>query len=272
MARDSKYDLSGKVALVTGATAFIGRAVALRLSNLGATVVINGRNPETGRQAVEEVEAAGGRAFFEKADITEGAQVEEMVKRVIERLGKIDILVASGAGASADSLPFLLFQDMSHDEMEYYIKTHWLTRAYAIQAVARHMSTEGSGKIVVVGTDAGRVATVGESMIGGSSGGMMQMCRALARELGRKNIRINMVSMSFISDAIPRWGESSEPLADKQDEHGNNKGMLENLRKRMIFDVTCGDIAEAVAFFASPASDAITGQTLSVNGGLSTPG
>ncbi len=272
MNHDPKYDLSGKIALVTGATAFIGRAVALRLAQLGAEVVVNGRNGEAGQQVVRDIEAAGGRAHFAQADITDGAQIESMVERVAEKLGNIDILVASGAAASTDSLPFRLFQEMDHADMDHYIRSHWLSRAYTIQAVARHMAANGGGKMVMLGTDAGRVATVGESMIGGATSAMMQMCRALARELGRKNIRINVVSMSFIADAIPRWGQSSAPLEDKMDAHGNKQGMLESLRKRMIFDVTTEDIAEAAAFFASPASDAITGQTLSVNGGLSTPG
>ncbi len=256
----ANFDLSGKVALITGSTAYIGRASAHKLASLGATVV-------------EEITAAGGSAIFEQADLTQADAMAQMADRIIERLGKIDILVASGAGASQDSLPFRLFQEMSTDDLDYYIKTHWLTRAYALKAVTPHMAKAGGGKVVLVGTDAGRIATVGESMIGGSTAGMMQMSRALARELGRDKIRINTVSMSFISDAIPRWGQSSEPLQDEKDAAGNHKkGMLDKLKKRMIFDVQCEDIAETIAFFASPASDAITGQTLSVNGGLSTPG
>ena len=122
------------------------------------------------------------------------------------------------------------------------------------------------GKIVAIGTDAGRVATVGESFIGGATGGMMQMCRVLARELGRDGIRVNAVAMSYIADAEPRWGGASPELASHE------RGMLQQLKKRMLFPVHCADIAQAAAFFAGPESDAITGQTLSVNGGLSTPG
>ena len=129
------------------------------------------------------------------------------------------------------------------------------------------MALHGRGKIVAVGTDAGRVATVGESFIGGATAGMMQMCRVLARELGRDGIRVNAVAMSYIWDAEPRWGPGSPAL-----EGGHGKGMIENLRKRMLFPVHCQDIANAAAFLAGPESDAITGQTLSVNGGLSTPG
>ncbi|MBW8463241.1 SDR family oxidoreductase, partial [Acidovorax sp.] len=159
------------------------------------------------------------------------------------------------------------FKEMSNGDFDNYIRAHWLTRAFAIQAAARVMALHGRGKIVAVGTDAGRVATVGESFIGGATAGMMQMCRVLARELGRDGIRVNAVAMSYIWDAEPRWGPGSPAL-----EGGHGKGMIENLRKRMLFPVHCQDIANAAAFLAGPESDAITGQTLSVNGGLSTPG
>lgn len=264
--------LAGKVALVTGATGYIGKAIAIKLARQGAYIAVNGRNQPAGKAVVEEIIALGGSALFAPADITDSQQVKAMVNDVVSELGKLDILVASGAGASHDSLPFRLFDELDHDEIDYYIKSHWLSRAYVVQASVKHMKASGGGKIVMLGTDAGRIATVGESMIGGSTAGMMQMSRALARELGRHNIRINVVSMSYISDAEPRWQNSSDALESKQDAEGKRKGMLENLRKRMLFDVTTEDIAGAVAFFASPSSDAITGQTLSVNGGLSTPG
>ncbi len=264
--------LAGKIALITGATGFIGRAVALKLASLGASIAVNGRNEQAGQKVVAEIVALGGVAIFAPADITDGKQVNTMVDNVAAHFGKLDILVASGAGASHDSLPFRLFDELDHSEIDYYIKSHWLSRAYTVQAAIKHLKAAGGGKVVLIGTDAGRVATVGESMIGGSTAGMMQMSRALARELGRHQIRINVVSMSYISDAEPRWHNSSDALESKEDAEGKRKGMLENLRKRMLFDVTTEDIAATVAFFAGPASDAITGQTLSVNGGLSTPG
>lgn len=263
----STHDLHGKTALVTGATAFIGRAVAIELARRGARVVVNGRNPDSGRAVIEEIAAAGGQAEFEAADLTDRTAVQAMVERIVQRHGRLDVLVASGAGASSDSLAFKLFMEMEGADFETYIRSHWLTRAYAIQAAATAMRTQRHGKIVAIGTDAGRVATVGESFIGGATGGMMQMCRVLARELGRDGIRINAVAMSYIWDAEPRWGGGSAALAGA---HG--QGMIDNLRKRMLFPVHCDDIAQAAAFFAGPESDAITGQTLSVNGGLSTPG
>lgn len=259
--------LRDKIALVTGATAFIGRAVALELAQRGARVIVNGRNPESGRAVVDEIAAAGGQAEFVAADLTDRTAVQAMVARIVESHARLDLLVASGAGASSDSLAFKLFMEMEEPDFDAYIRSHWLSRAYAIQAAAGVMRTQRNGKIVAIGTDAGRVATVGESFIGGATGGMMQMCRVLARELGRDGIRINAVAMSYIWDAEPRWGGGSAALAGA---HG--QGMIDNLKKRMLFPVHCKDIAQAAAFFAGPESDAITGQTLSVNGGLSTPG
>lgn len=259
--------LQDRIALVTGATAYIGRAAAQELARRGALVVVNGRNAHNGQAVVDEIHSAGGRAEFEAADLTDREAVQAMVGRIVQRHGRLDVLVASGAGASSDSLAFKLFMEMEGADFETYIRSHWLTRAHAIQAAAAAMRTQRYGKIVAIGTDAGRVATVGESFIGGATGGMMQMCRVLARELGRDGIRINAVAMSYIWDAEPRWGGGSPALAGA---HG--PGMIDNLRKRMLFPVHCADIAQAAAFFAGQESDAITGQTLSVNGGLSTPG
>lgn len=259
--------LTGRIALVTGATGFIGRACVLRLARAGATVVVSGRNVQAGAAVVSQIEAAGGKACFEAADLYDPAQIHALAGRVAARFGRIDVLVGSGAGASQDSLGFRLFKEMDEQHIERFIRAHWLTRLHAIRAVYPHMRAAG-GSMVMIGTDAGRVATVGEALIGGATAAMMQMCRALAREFGREGIRVNVVSMSYISDAEPRWQDGSESLMGA-DRHA---GMLQNLRRRMLFDVRCQDIAEAVAFLASPAAQAITGQTLSVNGGLSTPG
>lgn len=151
------------------------------------------------------------------------------------------MLVASGAGASHDSPSFRLFKDMDLEHYDQYLRAHFLSRVYAIRAMQPHLRDAGGGSMVMIGTGAGRVATVGESLLGGSTSCMMQMYRVLAREFGREKIRVNVVAMSFISDAIPRWGGGSAALMA---DHGKG-GMLENLRKRMLFDVTCRDIANA---------------------------
>ena len=239
--------LQDQIALVTGATAFIGRAIVLELARRGAHVVVNGRNPEAGQAVINEIAANGYSATFEQADLTNSDAVHAMVDRVAERHGRLDILVASGAGASADSPSFRLFKEMSNGDFDNYIRAHWLTRAFAIQAAARVMALHGRGKVVAVGTAAGRVATVGESFIGGATGGMMQLCRVLAVEQRRDGIRVNAVAMCYIWDAESRWGPGSPAL-----EGDNGAGIIENPRKRMLFTVHCQDIANAAAFLAGP--------------------
>lgn len=262
------YALAGDIALVTGSTSHIGKSIARTLAESGAEVIINGRNESAGDEAVLDIERAGGVAHFEQADLLDFTSVRAMTERVVKRFGRIDILVASGAGASRDSPPFQLFEEMVVEDFDRYIRAHWMSRAYAIHCVFPYMKANGGGRIVAICTDAGRVATVGESFIGGATSGMMQMCRVLAREFGRHNVRINSVALSYISDAEPRWGRGSEALEPDPDKR--RAGMLESLRKRMLFDVKQEDIAGAVAYLVSPAADAVTGQTLSVNGGLST--
>lgn len=262
----SEKPLADQVAVVTGATAYIGRACAEELARLGAHVVVSGRNRKDGLAVVAAITRARGSAEFESGDLLQPVAMQALAERVVAAHRRVDILVVTGAGASHDSQAFRLFDDMQAAHWQQYIEAHWLSRVYALQAFAPHMRATGAGSIVLVGTDAGRIATVGESMIGGATGGMMQMSRALAREFGREGVRINVVSLSFVSDAIPRWQAGSAALMD------NHDGMLQQLKKRMLFDVRCEDIAAAVAFFAGPGARAITGQTLSVNGGLSTPG
>lgn len=262
----SEQALSGQVAVVTGATAYIGRACAEQLAALGAHVVVSGRTRSKGEAVVADIVADGGSASYATGDLSQVESMQQLAEQVMREHGRIDMLVVSGAGASHDSQAFRLFHEMEPAHWHQYIEAHWLSRVYSLQAFAPHMRSARQGSIVLVGTDAGRVATVGESMIGGATGGMMQMSRTLAREFGRDGVRINVVSVSFVSDAIPRWQSGSEALLD------NHDGMLKQLQKRMLFDVTCEDVAQAVAFFAGPQASAITGQTLSVNGGLSTPG
>lgn len=259
-------DLNQQVILVTGATSHIGASIADLLAKNGATVVVSGRNEIDGQAKVKKIKSQGGEAIFVAGDMFVPESVKEAVDQVVGRFGRIDSLVISGAGASRDTLPFRFFHEMSADDIESYIKAHWLTRVYAIKAVLPAMKESGGGRIVVLGSDAGRVATAGDSMIGGANAGMMQMCRSLAREFGRDNININTVSMSYIFDAAPRSGGASV----EQSAVGSH--LLEGLKKRMLFDVTSNDIAQAVMFFLGPGGAAITGQTLSVNGGLTTPG
>jgi 3-oxoacyl-[acyl-carrier protein] reductase len=263
-------ELEGQVALVTGGTLNIGQAAAVRLAQAGATVVVNGRNEEQGLEAVDLVQReAGSEAFFENADLLVPSAVEAMVERVVARHGRVDILVASGAGASPDSLPFKFFHEMEVEDFDTYIRSHWLSRVYAIRAVLPQMRLQNGGKIINVTTDAGREPTVGESFIGGAAAGLMQMSKVLAREFGRWGIRVNNVSVSVVPDAPVRWPRKN---AEKEGEKGPESGVGPRLHSRMMFEVSRWQVADMVVHFAGGGGDAITGQTVSVNGGISFPG
>ena len=253
-------ELEGQVALITGGTMNVGQAAAVRLAQRGAIVIVNGRNEGPGRETVELIGGEGGSAFFEKADLTHPGEVAAMVERVIDQHGRIDILVASGAGASPDSLPFKLFHEMDPADYQAYICAHWLTRAYAIRAVLPHMQRQKGGRIIIITTDAGRVPTVGESFIGGAAAGVILMSKVLAREFGRWGIRVNCIATSVVPDAPGRWRST------RLDKMGGQ------LRQRMMFEVSRWHIADLVVHLAGKGGDAITGQTISVSGGISFPG
>ena len=160
-------ELKDKVAVVTGATAFIGRACAIRLAEQGAAVVVSGRNAEAGAAVVAEIEAAGGRACFEAADLFDAGQMQAMADRVAARFGRIDVLVASGAGASHDSPSFRLFKDMDLEHYDQYLRAHFLARVYAIRALQPHLRDAGGGSegMTVAGIADHRNGAKGRSLI-----------------------------------------------------------------------------------------------------------
>ena len=255
-----KSDLNGKVALVTGSSRDIGKAIALKLAENGADVVINGRNTEAGNKVVEQIKAMGRRSIFEKADLYNFSEVKQMADNVIEKLGKIDILVATGAAASAKGLP-RFFREIDPEDYGVFATSRWFSRAYAIRAVLDHMIEREYGKIVMVTTDAGRIPTPGESMNGAAAAAVMLMTRALANEFTRWKIRVNCLSITITETETYQVGLNG-PLGK----------IFQKAADRIPFGIDKPeDIAEAALFFASAESDQITGATLSINGGLSFP-
>jgi 3-oxoacyl-[acyl-carrier protein] reductase len=259
-------ELDGRVALVTGGTWNIGQAAAIRLAQKGATVVVSGRQADSGQNTVDLIRKEAGReGYFESADLNVADDVAAMVARVVSTQGRLDILVASGAGASPDSLPFKFFHEMDIEDFHAYIRAHWLTRVYAMRAAFPHMRSQGEGRIISITTDAGRVPTVGESFIGGAAAGLMQMSKVLAREWGRWGIRVNNIATSVVPDAPVRWQRTAPADAP-------TSGVGPRLRSRMMFEVSKWHIADLVAHLAGEGGSAITGQTISINGGISFPG
>lgn len=256
-----KADLSGKIAMITGSTEGIGKAIALKLAENGADVVINGRHPEAAAEVIREVEKRGRRCIFEKADVNIYDEVKKMADNVLNRWGTIDIMVASGATGDP---PPLFFHEIDPATYADYFRTRTLTRLYCIKAVLDHMRERQKGKIILITTDAGRIATPGESLNGGAAAALVLMTKALAGEFGRWKIHINTIATTTVMDT------PGLEYAKKLDSTGK---IFERIAKRMPFwPLQSSDLAEMALFLASEDSDRITGQIFSINGGLSFPG
>ena len=256
-------DLSGKAALVTGSSKGIGRAIAVKFVENGASVVINARTPGPALEVVEHVRAMGGEAHFEPADLYNYDDVKRMVDGAVRRFGHIDILVASGAAAGPPPQPFHEIDPKSYGDC---VSSHLFTRLYAVRAVLDHMMARQSGKIIIVTTDAGRTPTRGESLIGGAAAAVVLMTKVLAMELARSKIRINTICTTVTRDTPGYERATSEQGTRMAD-------IFKKAEERMPFGTNRpDDIAQMALFLASADSDQITGQIFSISGGLTFPG
>jgi len=256
-----KVDLSGKVALITGATKGVGREIALKFAYSGADIAINARRPEPAADLLSEIEAAGVKGIFEPADITDYGEVSRMVSQVLRRLGKIDILVVSGG--AAERLKPNFFHAIDPKDYMAYVEGQWLSRLYCTRAVLDHMKERQSGKIIFLGTDGGRWPTPGESIAGGVGAALVMSTKVLAKEFARWQIRVNTICITVTRDTPGLdWVMSGSPAAK----------IFQKALERQPFPVYSEDVAEVALFLASSESDKITGQIISVNGGLSFPG
>lgn len=260
-----RADLSGRVALVVGSTQGIGKEIALLFAENGGDIVVHGKDstPEPGQALVQRIEAMGRKAIFEEADMYNYSEIRRMVDKAIEAFGKIDILVASGGAAGlTENIKF--FRETDPNDYIVLAQSQWLNRAYCVKAVLESMIQNQYGKVVMIGTDAGRIPTPGESMIGASGAALVLMTKALAHEFARWKIRVNAICLTVISDSLFLQGmlRSGSPASK----------VFQKALDMQPFPVCAKDVAQAALFLASDVSDAITGQILSVNGGLSFPG
>ena len=243
--------LTGKVALVTGAGKGIGCEVAKTLASYGATVVLNyAHSKDAAEEVAKEITAQGGKAVTYGCDVADFNAVGEMMKAVAKEQGSIDILV-NNAGITKDNLAMV----MSEEDFDTVINTNLKGAFNCMRHVARQMLRQKSGHIISISSVVGLTGNAGQINYSASKAGVIGMTKSLAKELGAKGITVNAVAPGFIdtdmtralSDDVKEQIFAQIPLK----KFGNTK-----------------DIAETVAFLASDKAAYITGQTISVDGGM----
>jgi len=242
--------LSGRVALVTGASQGIGRTVALRLAKDGATVAAAARNQEKLNELVAEITAAGGKAAAFALDVADEDQVKSTVKAAIAQFGKIDILV-NNAGITRDQL----VMRMKRADWDAVLQTN-LTSAYlCIQAVISSMLKQRWGRIINITSVFGQMGQAGQANYSASKAGLIGLTMAIAREVGSRNITSNAIAPGFIETAM------TAVLSDEFKQTAVKQIPLGRVG-------TPEDVASAVAFLASDEASYITGHVMNVNGGM----
>jgi len=250
------FELTDKIAIVTGGARGIGRGISMILAKQGARVAIADLRKSEADRTVSDIKKEGGEAIAVEVDITLLDQVKTMVPTVQEAYGRVDILV-NNAGWDK-MLPFV---QTTPDLWEKIIAINYKGTLNCVYAVLEDMMSRNSGKIISIASDAGRVGSSGESVYSGTKGAIISFSKTMARELARKKINVNVVCP----------GPTETPLVEemKQESEFNKKifaGMSKIIPLRRLG--TPEDIGYAVAFLASQEANFITGQVLSVSGGL----
>ncbi len=241
--------IEGQVALVTGSSRGIGKAVAIELSTAGATVVVNYvSNQQAAEEVVNEIKSSGGKAVAVQADVSKVEDAQRLIKETIDQFGKLDILV-NNAGINRDRT----LRRMSPDEWREVISTNLDSVYNCVSAALPHMS-EGGGHIINMSSVIGQMGNLGQANYGATKAGMIGFTKSAAQELARYNITVNAVCPGFIST------DMVEALAD-------------NIKETLIGRIPVGrfgkpeEVAAVVRFLVTE-GDYITGQQININGGL----
>ena len=246
------FDLTGRVALVTGAGRGVGAGIARALAGQGAAVAVNDLSSARAEAVAGEIAGIGRRAIGLAADVTDPAQVTEMVAATERGLGPVDILV-NNAGIPARGMVVRQFRDMTPPDWEPFIRLNLYGFLYCIHAVLEGMCDRGWGRIVTVSSEAGRMGTaLGISLYGAAKAAAVGFSRHLAVELGTSGVTVNCVSL----------GTMDYPAASAAD-HSSRARRYPTGRLGQPTDA-----AAAVVFLAADEASWITGQNLPVNGGL----
>ena len=242
-----QYD--GKVAIVTGASRGIGRAIAERLAAGGATVVCvaRGTNADVTAAAITD---AGGKAFAHAADVTDSDAVVTLIKETLETHGTLDILV-SNAGITRDQLMLR----MKRSDWDEVIATNLTATFTLCQAALKPMIRQRSGRIIAISSVVGQMGNAGQANYAASKAGLIGFCKALAREVASRQVTVNVVAPGLVETDMTRTIAGSAKVDWAAQIPLGRMG-------------TPADIAAAVGFLASDEASYITGQVLAVNGGM----
>lgn len=244
-------DISGKVALVTGGSRGIGKAIALQLASAGADVAINySSREEEALEVKKEIEAMGRKAFVIKANVASMEETENMISEVAKELGSLDILV-NNAGITKDNLLI----KMKEEDFDKVIDINLKGTFNCIKCASKLMIKKRQGRIINMASVVGIVGNPGQANYCASKAGVIGMTKSLAKELAGRNININAVAPGFIDTDM-------------------TKVLKDEAKDAMVKNIPLGrggtpeDIAKAVLFLSSSLSDYITGQVINVDGGM----
>jgi len=243
------FDLTGKVALVTGASRGIGRAIATRLAAQGATVVAAARGDHA-NDCVAAITAAGGRAEALAVDVTDTAALESAPAAILSRLGRLDVVV-SNAGIARDQL----LMRMKRDDWDAVLATNLTATFVLAQAAIRPMLKQRGGRIIAVSSVVGQMGNAGQTNYAASKAGLIGFAKALAREVASRGITVNVIAPGMIDTDMTR------AIQEKSQVDWASQIPLGRLG-------TVDDVAAAACYLASDEASYITGHVLAVNGGM----
>jgi 3-oxoacyl-[acyl-carrier protein] reductase len=243
-------DLTDRVAIVTGAGRGIGRAIALKLAGVGATVVVSDILEKEAGEVAQEIKANGGQSLVCRSDVSQAADVARLVEETLAAYGRIDILV-NNAGIARDQL----LLRMSEEDWDKVIDVDLKSVFLCTKAVLRHMLKARWGRVISLSSIAGLVGNPGQANYSSAKAGIVGFTRTVAKEVGSHGITINAVAPGFIE---------TDMTSHMKEE------LRQEIKKLIPLDRfgTPQDVAEAVAFLASEEAGYITGQVLSINGGM----
>lgn len=244
-----KKEIVNKVALITGSSKGIGRAIAIELAKNDIDVVVNNKKDfERGMEVVDVIKKIGQRAIYIQADVSDPDQVEKMIKKVIIEFGRIDILV-NNAGIVIDKM----LENMDIDQWNKVISVNLTGTFNCTKSVIKHMQKKGGGKIINISSIVGEIGNIGQSNYSASKGGIISFTKSIAKEYARDGIIVNAIAPGFIDTEMTRK-------------------IPENIKSSIVERIPMGrfgtpeEIADVVLFLCN--ASYITGTVIDVNGGI----